>query len=228
MQKQTASTYRPEITFAGVNFTACSHDSSGPIPSFWSRGPKIAENQISLEDDHSFPSPTVSIYNIGLGAATNIQVRWNFPIERIADETNKLAQRALVPAYFEYKSDSLKFQSEAWRQIQYYSIWHNQRESEIDYILPESTQRSEVEVEIPDAVTKLISSYIYFNAIQKRDTPTWELDIPPLEATISYSDISGEKRTQRFDLNFRVTYISNCRDTTPTTVLLRIEPVKIR
>jgi hypothetical protein len=230
VQRQTVASYRPELAFAAVLFTGRSEKE--PIPYYWITGRSVEEaDQEDIATDHrkrndAYYHPSINLYNIGLGAAARIQLAWRFPIEGFVDEINKLAQRALVPAFFEYKPEVLQFKSDIWPNSQHISIWKNQKTRDIDYLLPESTQKSETLVEIPAAITDLVSAYLYFSVIQKRDDGNIEIHIPPLHASITYRDIGGNHYDASFDLDFQVVSIRGFKDALPTTITLWLNPKK--
>ena len=57
------------------------------------------EKKLENEDLLSFFS--LPIRNVGLGAAKEVTLKWSFPIEELVSNINKMAQKSLIPAYFE-------------------------------------------------------------------------------------------------------------------------------
>jgi hypothetical protein len=226
MQIQTTTSYRPELTLGRVTFTGYSRKEVGPIPSHWRRDTNIPNQENIVKEDHDSDKhtrPSISLYNIGLAAAADICIRWEFPIESIVNEVNKLAQRALVPAYFDYNREVLRFDSELWPMSRIALNWRAQKSENLDYILPESTQKTETLVEIPSAVTHLVSAYIYFSIKQNTEKAGMSLDsIPSLHADISYSDIAGQTLTVRFELRSIVSAAS------PEWFRLSLDPRRVK
>ena len=203
MQRQIIASYQPELTFTRVLITGSAQGESWPIPSSWHEG-----EQTLAQDTHSDKlvaiEPKLKLFNIGLGAAVNIHIDWDFPIEHFIKQINILAQKALIANYIEFIPPGLiNFKSEIWK-VNSSSIWGNQKSESTDYILSGNTQKVETSLTLPYAIRELVSSYIYFWFIQKSDNKTRFLNIPSLKAIISYNDIDGVV----FDISFNFNFLS--------------------
>jgi hypothetical protein len=208
VQQQTIASYRPTLAFAQSAMTASAEGQGWPIPSHWTKG-RASDTQISTESG-LYPimvDPTIRLYNIGLGPAANVHIVWAFPVAEFVEKINNLAQRALVPAYFESNSRGVSCKSELWPTTQFSCGLPNEQAQDIDYIMPESTNKNETLVTIPYAIVFIISAYFYFAYIQKDDDDVNEdseiLSIDILSnAAVSYSDIGGDRYDARFVLEF--------------------------
>jgi hypothetical protein len=107
MQRQMQASYRPELTFARV-FLKAEPDStsSSPVPTHWTAQPRYP---VTVTYTTLTPAPAwgffTNLYNVGLGAATSVNVVWNFALEDMIEEVNRVAQRTLTPAFYEYKGE---------------------------------------------------------------------------------------------------------------------------
>jgi hypothetical protein len=208
MQRQMEASYRPELTFARVFVKGEAESPQCPLPMRWTEMPRFMEDwtgggtTTAAVVTATLPLlitrtrlPT-RLYNIGLGAATSISVTWSFPVEAMVEEINRLAQRTLTPAYYDYKEGILSLESQTWPKMSVF--WRNEQKDSLDYIMPESAQKAGVALEIPGTYTHLVSAYLYLRFIQKDDKQ--ELKMPRLNVLISYHDISGRRHQVSFNL----------------------------
>ena len=166
----------------------------------------------------------MNLYNIGLGAATNIKAKWDFPVAKMATEINKLAQQALIPAYHEYKDGFLEYRSEQYGYTTF--IWKNERTITLDYLLPQGLEQTGRSLTLPRTFVHLVSSYLYFLARQKRGkTDRMDSSVPPLDVFLEYNDISGAQHSVVFGLQFEASALS-LDATQPMDIQGYIEPRK--
>ena len=91
--KQRTASYRPDFVLVRTPIQSKIFETPDGIP-YWSNdGTNDAANK-------RFSIPLV---NVGLGAAREIKVVWNFPIHEFVSSVNRLAQASLTPVYFEYE-----------------------------------------------------------------------------------------------------------------------------
>jgi hypothetical protein len=91
MQRQMEASYRPELTFARVFIKGEAHSPQYPLPTRWTEAPRLTENwsgdgvsagaTITLTRVPVVWGFYTNLYNIGLGAATSINIVWNFAVE---------------------------------------------------------------------------------------------------------------------------------------------------
>ncbi len=91
--KQRAASYRPDFVLVrtSVKSKIFETNATGDLP-HWTNDAR--------NDRFSIP-----LVNVGLGAAREIRVIWDFPILTFIATVNRLAQESLVPVYFEFKND---------------------------------------------------------------------------------------------------------------------------
>ena len=150
MQRQMEASYRPELTFARVYLKAEPDSPSTPLPTHWTEQPLPTHWTEYTTTSTKTTAPTwfsMNLYNVGLGAATNINVVWNFAVEDMVEEINRLAQRTLSPAFYEYKQGVLSLVSPTWPEITI--SWENEKKASLDYIMPESTHHTAAALRFP-------------------------------------------------------------------------------
>lgn len=138
---------------------------------------------------------------------------WSFAIEEMVQEINRFAQRTLVPAYYEYTPGLLLVKSEVWH-LEQSIIWRNERKDFLDYIMPETAQRSGVALQIPLTYTCLFYSYIYLWNQQKDADTRQAMREFPLKINISYRDIAGQRHQVAFNLRVHLSYMRTPKDST--------------
>jgi hypothetical protein len=205
MQRQMEASYRPELTFPRTWVRAEVESPQCPLPIRWvpPQDPSSAVTVVSPPQ-----KSYLQLYNVGLGAATNVRGEWNLPVVEMIQEINAMAQRALTPVYYKYERDSVSLHSDIWPIIHLnWSIGSVSRNFVIDYILPEKQPTyfyfgGGATLEIPLPFIYLVSSCLYFRVMQKDATSS--LETPPLNMKISYHDISGRKHEGEFNLRLHV------------------------
>ncbi len=196
--KQREASYRPELAISRV-FLECTKDpiAPGPIPTLW-----IAKSEDGKTDSLS-RTFSLSLRNVGLGTAKSVSVSWSFPFEGITKQVNELAQRTLSAAYFTFEKESLSLNSEDFGKTT--SMWMNQKQETLDYVLPAAVHHEPVMLTLPHAYTQIVSSLLYFSARQK-DRHSFP-EIPPLIAHMEFSDIGGAKHGATFSIQFQLSAI---------------------
>ena len=176
-KQQRTSSYRPELVLVRTAMTFRRASQGGPD---WFR--------TSNEDDDRTISTTVPLVNIGLGAARNVTISWDFPIEELVSSVNQLAQRAQATWYYQLKGNGSTLSA---RPSGIVVFWHKSADK-IDYVLPASIQLDlSQEVQIPIPYVHLIANYY---ALGIKADSTKGLDDPPvLKCHIEYSDIGGKE-----------------------------------
>jgi hypothetical protein len=139
---------------------------------------------------------SLSLRNVGLGAAKEVTLKWSFPIENIVSSINKKAQTTLTPIYFDYKNEVLSIRSERLHTAT--SMWGNQKCSFVDYVLPASIDQYGIPVHLPPAYIELVSALIF---LFSKDDVILFPEIPALKLELEFFDIGGAKRNSYFDID---------------------------
>jgi hypothetical protein len=119
-----------------------------------------AESAIEIHEPFGIP-----LRNIGLGAAKEVLVSWSFPLANAVAEVNSIAQQALIPAFFSFEHDVLSLKSESFSQTA--SMWSNQRNDKLDYVLPAAIEREPMMLRLPHAYTLIVSALLFFSSRQE-------------------------------------------------------------
>jgi len=134
-----------------------------------------------------------------------VSIFWSFPFEAVTKQVNELAQRSLSAAYFTFEDESLSLDSQDFGKST--SMWMNQKQATVDYVLPASVDHDLLPLTIPHAYVQIVSSLLYFAA---RQTDLGQFpEIPPLLVCMEYSDIGEAKHRATFSIQFQVSAIGD-------------------
>ena len=199
--KQREASYRPELAISQVDFEAGPDPiRAGVLPTKW-----IARNWKEIEKPATFEDLSLPLRNIGLGSARAVHLQWDFDLAGTVKTANELAQRTLTPAYFSIDEWSVSIKSEDLGNGS--SLWKNQREVVIDFVLPASINKKPVLVRLPHAYVQLASALVYLRSKDKEKEHSFEL--PSLSATFTFSDIGGIKHDAVFDVKVHLVALSD-------------------
>ena len=184
VSKQREHSYRPELVIPSIVIDGISSNQEKEfIPLWWS-------DNLNLNSHNDPKRFQFSINNVGLGAAKEIHLSWSFPIEKIVNDINKLIQQSLIPLYFACEDGVLVAKSKDMVH-ESISMWKNQKNEILDFILPSGLEKTPALIVFPDAYKRLLSSCIYFSF----KTSKFEMleKFPPLLLTISFKDIGNKE-----------------------------------
>lgn len=204
MKQQRQLVHRPDLVVLPVALKATVEASDGvaverAVPAVPEGLPIHWEGKSGRDLVSSGPFIAAAISNIGVGGAKGIEATWSAPIESFSADINAMAQRALTPAFYEYRSERLTFKSESLGGMT--MMWGNTKTQHLDFVLPASTQGSSVALSIPFAFLHLISAYIHvFTRLDKDSRP--QFSIPPLSLTLAFTDIASVEHRQTFSGTF--------------------------
>jgi hypothetical protein len=193
--KHSKSSYKPELVISQASFK-CSSDKY--IPSEW-----VNANIVSKDENTNIGFFSLPLNNVGLGAAKQISIVWSFAIEDVISQINNITKESLIPAYFKHEKGILAFKSEDMGES--ISMWDNQKNKNLDFVLPAPIDQLPTKLEIPPAFCQLTSALIYFST-QNESIKNFP-DMPSLYAEMSYFDIGGTKHTSNFILQVNISMI---------------------
>jgi hypothetical protein len=194
--KQRRASYRPELVLGSGDFEAKANMHHSGLPNDW-RHPEpelVGVTTVSIAPN-VFRLP---LANIGLGAARNISISWEFAIEDAVANVSKFAKEAGFDEFLTFEHGALKMKSPAVG-----SVWINQKDETIDYVLPASIPGAVVALGLPNAYMLFVSAAVSLNYSRKTKNLDWKLELlepPPLSVALSFEDIAGEKHAASFDL----------------------------
>jgi hypothetical protein len=195
--KQRKASYRPELVLVSAEFEAKAQAHYSGLPTDWRNPePKLMSGvtTISLEPN-GFGLP---LANIGLGAARNISISWEFAIADAVAKVNRFAKEAGFDDFLSFDRGSLSMKSPS-----VISFWINQKTDAMYYVLPASIPGAVARIRLPDAYILLLSSAVSLNSssrIKELGGRPELLEPPPLSVALSFEDIGGKKHAASFDL----------------------------
>jgi hypothetical protein len=215
MAKQRQTSYRPELVLSSTHFEGRA-EVAGQLPLRWvTRAPQPDAENTSRE-------LSIPLHNVGLGAAKGVSIAWSFPIEATVEEVNSLAQKALIPAYFALQAGGLSMTSERFSQTT--SMWRNQQNISIDFVLPAAVLKDPFALKLPHAYIQLCSSLLYFSAhIENRKSSP---KFPSLTANLKYQDIGGAQHQIRLEVTIDLVSFSGNGEKMWGTVQCRSAQIK--
>lgn len=205
IKKQREASYRPELALSRT-LVECTKDPlvAGAIPNFWTIQSGAMSTSWAGEDgkiESQSRAFSLPLRNIGLGTAKTVSVLWSFPFKNVTKQVNELAQKTLSSAYLTLENDVLSFDSEdLGNRI---SVWRNQKQETLDYVLPAAVHHELVMLMLPDAYITIVSSLIYFG-FKYEDEKSHSPEIPPLIANVEFSDIGDGRHSTKFSIQFNV------------------------
>jgi hypothetical protein len=196
MKRQREDSYRPELVFMGSAFECISDPKiKGKVPIVWH--PSLN----GVRQDTTSYFTYVSLYNIGLGSAKNLQITWDYPFSILVSELNNLTNKYFSTSFFRFENGVLFFDSETHGNM--VSNWRTQQQCRLNYVLPSSTKTDSLQVTLPHAYILIVSAIVYFGAITE-DIEMIE-NIPELKVHIDYYDIANKKHSVNYSFNFSPT-----------------------
>lgn len=201
ISKQREASYRPELMFASKQFSVRAQGGEGPADQ-WHEGGQ-AENGTAATHFQA----GLNLINIGLGAAKHVRLGWDFPIQKMVNDTNNLAQRALASTYIDYEDLSFTIKRRDGSGETF--MWKNQQTTLIDYVLPANASSLPPIIYLPSAYLVLIELSLHFvhTAKNMEELPS----IPPLAVSLAYQDIGGREISATFELSFELFMTSASR-----------------
>lgn len=206
MKKQREMMSRPEIIpFSSINFKTGYMKNSVEKRSMeniiinieWLELPSYSEGEpYKMKRAKKIDIPIV---NIGSGAAKNVEIGWEFEIERVIEEANQLASDVYNTEYryFELDDNWLKMNIKKENTpffIEKYVKKHG-KTKKINYILPVSIDPMPITMKIPSVYCKLVNAILFFSF--KKD-PKIEPELPKITLSIKYTDIGGGKHEAKY------------------------------
>lgn len=198
--KQSKASYKPELVIPGTHFQ---FSSNGTILTNWLNS---SNDQPDPAEQKIFSLP---LQNVGLGAAKAVTVTWYFPIKEMIVSVNNLAQKALIPTYYECIDEVIVVvKSDIEDGKTSYDVI-NQKVVNIDFVLPATIEQSTVKLAIPQAFIQIVSAIVCFST-KAKDFKSFT-NIQTLKAEIVYYDIGDAQHKSVFQLEVKIVNMNdNC------------------
>ncbi|MGB4107670.1 MAG: hypothetical protein WBK55_07720 [Alphaproteobacteria bacterium] len=151
------------------------------------------------------PDLEISLFNLGNGAAKDIQLTWDFDFDTFIQKLNQLNQENETRVTIKKLDSFLEFKdgdkSEALVNL------NPSLERSEDYLLPASIEQTGLKIPVPAAYTWLVSNYFYINfAVLSKNL---DCPIPSLKLTIEYSDIANNRYKNIFSFDIGLIFFAN-------------------
>ncbi|HCB1457419.1 TPA: hypothetical protein MYP51_001401 [Citrobacter farmeri] len=189
--------------------------------------------RLKFENTDFYNDIPITIKNVGLGTALNINYNWTFDYKNTAKrsdiiEINQNKMHALLKKqsqtgerYFELsddkESDFVYFQFYRYGISKYYGI--KREHKELEYIMPVTQENTPSKIEFP-ALILLLLSEMAFSETASHDAFFDVMDAGQLN--IKYEDISGNKKTIRFRCTLQLIRFQSKTENGPSSTF-RIE-----
>jgi hypothetical protein len=194
--KQREASYRPDLTLSRIYFEGLrSPIMSGLLPTHWVAKGVASESVVNVEQ---FGIP---LRNVGLGAAKRVMISWSFALDDAVKEVNELAQRTLTPAHLTFDGDDLVVKSEGIGNG--VSLWSNQQQTSIDYVMSAAVQKEVSRLTLPDAYVQICSALILLSS-KLKEAPLTLPKLPTLRAKMDYFDIAERKHHALFEIELEL------------------------
>ena len=204
MRNQRRAAQKPELIIPNVSIYGYAADNEIFIASNWSNK-ELKNDGVVVEE-----RPQVTIYNIGAGAAKEINIKWDFDLSGAIKSIQDYCYRNSIPVVVSTQNDGLIVEhkgNKSWMNIKAYSS------IEHAYLMPAWVTSLGLKSGLPVTFLQLISILIFLDNHQRQKNPSDKsffplveesrFKIPPLFCELSYEDISGERYAKKFDVTFQ-------------------------
>jgi hypothetical protein len=193
--KQRKATYRPDIVVMRARVITTGELSDETIAPLlkWKRSEEEADRKDILGNDYP-----LLLVNIGMGAATSVSTKWEFPMESFVSETRRIARVRGVPEEIEFRSNG----GVSHVKPQITSFWTNQKSGYFDYLLPASIDHEPIKLDLPSAYILAVAAHmsLFLKALNYDDREGPK--VPPLKLSLEFNDIAGQKHRTSYDIEF--------------------------
>lgn len=202
MARQRKAIYRPDIVAARQYAYAFAVQESKCFRFRWSR-----ERSISSESDDKFPlgeKYTMTLYNVGFGAAKQIEASWVFDTDAWTKRLNSLAQRTFTSLFI---ADDPRAKTVRISGPDYQDTTHmvgNQLKFEWGHLLPASLDQLGIEIDIPSSYLALAALQISMGARLDPGAgmnPEWTT-LPEIKLSLNYRDVGSDLHAKEFRMSF--------------------------
>ena len=200
--RQQRAVYRPDLAVSQAMIRT-THCTNLPVPRMWTeescdRVVAITAHEEShrtenVEDRDSDRRLFMNIRNIGLGSASNVCVKWTFPMKKAVKEVNEIARGASALSFTHGRVHVQSDETVASMP------WRSHQREVIDYINTVSNDGESLSLGIPPTYGIVVSAMIFYN--EKSSKPR-DLQIPVLRLDLSYRDIGQHKYKTSYDIHF--------------------------
>ena len=226
MQNQRKSAYQPTITIKNKNNICFKWDNgenkNNPVMFTFSNEDNLPEEISEIDKIEPKKTIRIPIFNIGAGAAKNIELTWNFNVDFFKKELEQFNDKISI----EDSNNRTIFQGNNFKLM----IPNNLNEF-LDYILPLGIREEPEKCKIPLIFIYYYIFYAYFKSQQPNEEENLIKNIeelPILHLTIKFKDIGNNDFIQQFTLNLKHLYLMTLEDNNLGELNLLIEANEVK
>ncbi len=191
------ATYRPDIVVMRARVITTrdlSDETIAPLLN-WKR----LEEEPDRDDEALGSDYPLLLANIGLGAATSVSTKWDFPMESFISETRKAARARGLPEEIEFIGEN---GGVSHVRPHVTSFWRNQRDGYFDYLLPASIDHEPVRLSLPSAYILAVAAHMSIFLKDLGGKSSEAPQVPPLKLSLEFNDIAGQRHRTSYDIEF--------------------------
>lgn len=197
MRIQRRNAYRPDLRVKRANIHGYSRQRDGVIamPRAWFRTALDEPYAEEVEGQHRY---SVSLHNLGVGAARDIVARWRFDL-KTAVETVARQSKAFGLAMELCADDP----AQGWLRVECGGVpelidsnWDSKQE--FDFLMPASIDPDGEEIALPPFIQFLISVLVHIDSVYFFRRESTEVQGFPLGLSVSYKDMGGAEHEGEF------------------------------
>lgn len=185
---QRRASYKPKLIIPDFIYEGTKNPTQEErLPIYW--GLK-AEDGLK-QNDKSF---YISVYNVGLGAATHLSIKWSMPIAGAIKKIHSLAEAGGTRLNLYYSGGYLNLDSDIFGTQ--CGCWDSEQTKENAYALPIGINKEPLKIRLP--FSYMILSSLHSSLLGAERKEALSTIGPELTMSIEYLDIGGEKHRARF------------------------------
>ncbi len=207
MEKQRKASQKPELIIPNMPIWGYADNNEFFISSNWSNK-ELKNDKAEIKE-----FPHFIIYNIGAGAAKEINIAWDFDFSDNIKSIQDYCYHNSIPVVVSLQEDGLKAGINGNETFIYTKTFLNNTHS---YLMPASVTSQGIKSSLPLAFLTLLSISIFLDIHQSQkksnnknvfSTEESLIKSPALSFTLSYVDIGGEKYTKKIRVAFQPSVI---------------------
>src|SRR6266498_3791121 len=209
MEKQRRESYKPELVVPTLDLFGYGNKKGKLIiPIEWNKE-ILKDDSLPHDEQDKWFNPTISpcltIYNLGLGAASNINIVWNYDIDSTIEVITDYCYKNSIPIII--KTDptwGLQINVDETFNLTTTSHPPFDTNFQIAFVPPISISPKGTDIHLPNVYKIIVSLLIYTLANQDKGLDVINMMIPPLKLTINYEDIGNRKYRKVFDVKLSI------------------------
>lgn len=211
LKRQRENTSRPHLFIDKTHFYVQGVKKENIIlPIIWS--PEF-KNSVIIEfsNDFNIAEFQLKCFNIGFGAATNVEIEFSYDIDEFLYKIKQLEKEISENDRIKIDRNSafISFSpaNDKMPQRKFGLAIDNNLKHYISYILPVTITNDSVDLKLPSHYLELLNVYVYyFMKGDKREG--MDLSTPSITTKIDYLDINSKKSEERFTIVTKFTAVS--------------------